>query len=149
MKKIVLIALVLVVMVGCSETEVDTPSFADGQATALTIDRIRDDIRHVVSVGPSTVKGGFTLEEHLNTNCAILNNFLFRPDLTREYYPDTSPSFNEEYQGLGVWTVELTHPFSEDEAYFFKWKVYESTATVETISTYELHDGSSSAKYIC
>tara|TARA_B100001245_G_scaffold171109_1_gene129819 strand:- start:25 stop:165 length:141 start_codon:yes stop_codon:yes gene_type:complete len=38
MKKIVFIALVLLVMAGCSETEVDTPSFADGQATALTWD---------------------------------------------------------------------------------------------------------------
>ena len=46
MKKVVVIALVLLVTVGCSETEVDTPSFADGQATALTIEAICDGLSY-------------------------------------------------------------------------------------------------------
>ena len=101
MKKIVLIALVLLVMVGCSETEVDTPSFADGQATALTIEAICDGLSY-----------DFAMQEG---------------------FPLPLSEFTEEYQGNGVWLVQL----AVNNAY--KWNVYESTGTTTTAGTYETY----------
>ena len=101
MKKIVIMALVLLVMVGCSETEVDTPSFADGQATALTIEAIFDG---------------------LSCDFAM-----------QEGSPLPLSEFTEEYQGLGVWLVQL----AVNNAY--KWNVYESTGTTTTAGTYETY----------
>lgn len=101
MKKIVLIALVLLVTVGCSETEVDTPSFAVGQATALTIEAIC---------------GGLSYDFAM-----------------QEGSPLPLSEFTEEYQGLGVWLVQLA--VKND----YKWNVYESTGTVTTAGTYETY----------
>ena len=41
--------------------------------------------------------------------------------------------FTEEYQGLGVWLVQL----AVNNAY--KWNVYESTGTVTTAGSYETY----------
>ena len=101
MKKIVLIALVLLVTVGCSETEVDTPSFAVGQATALTIEAIC---------------GGLSYDFAM-----------------QEGSPLPLSEFTEEYQGNGVWLVQL----AVNNAY--KWNVYESTGTTTTAGTYETY----------
>ena len=102
MKKILIIALVFLVMIGCSETtEVDTPSFADGQATELTIEAICDGLSY-----------DFAMQEGS---------------------PFPLSEFTEEYQGLGVWLVQLA--VKND----YKWNVYESTGTVTTAGTYETY----------
>jgi hypothetical protein len=120
MKQIVLIALVLVVMVGCSETEVDTPSFADGEATALTKEKIKADLLYIEQA------------DWLPMNQSELHSRLkfslcFR--LERQLYkPGSTSVFSEVYQGDAVWLVQLGE---------FKWKVYELTHVVETIGTWE------------
>jgi len=132
MKKIVLIALVLLVTVGCAETteiaptavpvEVDEPSFAEGQATALTIEKIKDDLAFVAN-------NGWGEDIEITLICNKLNNkFIFRTQFSSFTEESALYNFTEEYQGLGVWLVQLDN---------FKWQVYESTATVRTIGTYE------------
>jgi len=108
MKKVVVIALVLLVMVGCSDTAevidmtaTDLPSFAEGQATALTIEAIC---------------GGLSYDFAM-----------------QEGSPLPLSEFTEEYQGNGVWLVQL----AVNNAY--KWNVYESTGTTTTAGTYETY----------
>ena len=134
MKKIVLIALVLLVMVGCSETAVDTPSFADGQATALAIDKINE-------VMPLVKEHNLARESA--EACAELLLLLYT------HQPNSTPTFTEEYQGLGVWIVDLTDSPRKKDTSVFKWKVYESTATVESVGNHELDDGTTRRRYIC
>ena len=108
MKKIFLIALFLLGMLGCSvTTEVlditttDIPSFAEGQAISLTIETICDGLSYDFAKQESS---SLPLSE-----------------------------FTEEYQGLGVWLVQLA--VKND----YKWNVYESTGTVTDAGTYETY----------
>ena len=108
MEKIVFITLVLLVMVGCSDTVedidmtvTDIPSFDDGHATVLTIEAICDGLSYDFAM-----QGGSSLP---------------------------MSEFTEEYQGLGVWLVQL----AVNNAY--KWNVYESTGTVTTAGSYETY----------
>ena len=108
MEKIVFITLVVLVMVGCSDTVEDiditatgVPSFDDGQATALTIRAICDGLNE-----------DFAMQEDSSL-------------------PLTE--FTEEYQGIGVWLVQL------DVNNAYKWNVHESTGTVTTAGTYETY----------
>ena len=108
MEKIVFITLVLLVMVGCSDTVedidmtvTDIPSFDDGHATALTIEAICDGLSYDFAM-----QGGSSLP---------------------------MSEFTEEYQGLGVWLVQL----AVNNAY--NWTVYESTGTVTTAGSYETY----------
>ena len=108
MEKIVFITLVLLVMVGCSDTVedidmtvTDIPSFDDGHAPVLTIEAI----------------------------CAGLSYAFAK----QEGSSLPMSEFTEEYQGLGVWLVQL----AVNNAY--KWNVYESTGTVTTAGSYETY----------
>ena len=108
MEKIVFITLVLLVMVGCSDTVEDTdmtvtdiPSFDDGHATVLTIEALCDGLSY-----------DFAMQEGSSLPMS---------------------EFTEEYQGLGVWLVQL----AVNNAY--KWNVYESTGTVTTAGSYETY----------
>jgi hypothetical protein len=120
MKQIVLIALVLLVMVGCSETEVDTSSFADGEATALTKEKIKADLLYIEQADWLYTNHS-ELHTHLKfDHCGYLEFQL--------YEPGSTSIFSEVYQGDGVWLVQLGD---------FKWKVYELTHVVETIGTWK------------
>jgi len=108
MKKILPIALVILVLVGCSETSTviditaaDVPLFADGQAIVLTIEAICDGLSSDFATQAGT---SLPLSE-----------------------------FTEEYEGHGVWLVQLA--VKND----YKWNVYESTGTVTTAGTYETY----------
>jgi hypothetical protein len=168
MKKILLIALVLLTTVGCSETEVDIPSFVEGQATALTIDKLQDDFVDLVAAfqwdrdgqggGAGTV--GIRFDETVEFACVRLTILLYRyEEYGRNLNPDMKVAFSEEYQGKGVWLVQIITPQEElfpssDFVTTYKWKVYESTGTVETIGTHWLKDGVGTddmpaRRYIC
>tara|TARA_A100001037_G_scaffold104250_1_gene94861 strand:+ start:70 stop:573 length:504 start_codon:yes stop_codon:yes gene_type:complete len=108
MKKILAIALVILLLVGCSGTSdviditaTDVPLFADGQAIVLTIEAICDGLSYDLA--------------------------------TQEGTPLPLSEFTEEYQGHGVWLVQLA--VKND----YKWNVYESTGTVTTAGTYETY----------
>ena len=152
MKKIVLIALVLLVMVGCSETEVDTPSFADGEAIAIVKQKVNKDeielnrwYEDKIFSGDSKGIGNLGLEQFylLQGSCNEAGEILSN-------YHD---AFEESYLGNGIWSVsiptltdeglDLTSRLDyhiEKENIVASWKVYEASGTVEFTGEYTIKD---------
>ena len=147
MKKIVLIALVLLVMVGCAETEVDTPKFADGEAISIVKQKINNDEieshRWYLENILSKAGGNADMFYLLTGNCEEAKQILRKYD----------DAFKESYLGNGIWSVSiptltdeglelisLLDLYVEKENIVASWKVYEASGTVEFTGEYKAKD---------
>ncbi len=140
MKKIVFIALVLLVTVGCGEE--DLPMFAESQVTALVIEKASNDLVMAKSLD---------LDVAWEESCYYLEMALFA-------YPHTT-TFEGIYQGNGIWAVSLSESVNEEifsnlflnRKVKWLWKVYESTATVESLGTHKTFDDTNTIvpRHIC